>query len=210
MAVSLNPVTSGYSTGVINNNFQQIEDLLNNNFLQRDGLDPGDPNQMELDLDMNGFDILNIGYLRSTDGTPYVTEATGDARYVNVEGDTMLGSLNMANYPIVVRLPIQGDEPARKDQLDQERSERFQADQDITSGYQQGDANLQEQLTGNVPLEASAFSPISWHDQSVDNSVAIPDNKNAWSFGPAMSVSAGQAVTIGSGSFWTIANGEIQ
>lgn len=193
MAVSLNPVTSGYSTGVINNNFQQIEDLLNNNFLQRDGLDPGDPNQMELDLDMNGFDILNIGYLRSTDGTPYVTEATGDARYVNVEGDTMLGSLNMANYPIVVRLPIQGDEPARKDQLDQERSERFQADQDITSGYQQGDANLQEQLTGNVPLEASAFSPISWHDQSVDNSVAIPDNKNAWSFGPAMSVSAGQS-----------------
>lgn len=199
MAVNLSNVASGYSTGVINNNFQQIEDLLNNNFLQRDGLDPGDPNQMELDLDMNGNDILNIGEIRSTDGTPYVTEATGDARYVNVEGDTMMGSLNMSTYPLVVRLPVQGDEPARKDQLDS-----------AIADYQAGDANLQDQLTGNVPLEASAFSPISWHDQTVDNSVNIPQNKNAWSFGPVMSVSSGQSVTIGTGSFWTIANGEVQ
>ena len=35
MAVNLSNVASGYSTGVINNNFQQIEDLLNNNFLHR-------------------------------------------------------------------------------------------------------------------------------------------------------------------------------
>ncbi|MNE65268.1 hypothetical protein D3C80_1607360 [compost metagenome] len=64
-------------------------------------------------------------------------------------------------------------------------------------------------MTGNVPLEASAFSPISWHDQSVDNSVVIPDNKNAWSFGPTMTISMGQTVTVGTDSFWTIANGEV-
>jgi hypothetical protein len=80
----------------------------------------------------------------------------------------------------------------------------------VKSGYQAGDANLQEQLTGKVPLEASAFSPVSWHDQSIDNSVTIPDNKNAWSFGPTVTISVGQSVTIGDGSYWTIANGEQQ
>jgi len=72
---------------------------------------------------------------------------------------------------------------------------------------QSADANLQNQLTGNVPLAASAFSPISWHDQVIQNSVTIPDDKNAWSFGPVMSVAQGVAVTLGEGSYWTIAEG---
>lgn len=67
------------------------------------------------------------------------------------------------------------------------------------------DANLQAQFTGNVPLAASAFSEISWHGQSVNISVSIPDAKNAWSFGPNMAIAPGQVVTIGAGSFWTIA-----
>lgn len=70
------------------------------------------------------------------------------------------------------------------------------------------DANIQEQLTGNVPLEASAFSVISWHKQTVDNSVTIPDNMNAWSFGPEITISTGQQVTIPENSYWTIANGQ--
>lgn len=75
---------------------------------------------------------------------------------------------------------------------------------------QEADANLQAQLTGNVPLEASAFSPISWHKQVIENSVDIPDDVNAWSFGPTMTIAHGQAVTIGNNSFWTIASGEQQ
>lgn len=70
------------------------------------------------------------------------------------------------------------------------------------------DANLQDQLTGTVPLEASAFSVISWHKQTVDNSVTIPDNMNAWSFGPVITVQPGQQVTIPQGSYWTIADGQ--
>lgn len=70
------------------------------------------------------------------------------------------------------------------------------------------DANLQDQLTGNVPLEASAFSEISWHGQSIDNSVTIPENKNAWSFGPSMTIANGSTVTVSAGSHWTIANGQ--
>ena len=73
-----------------------------------------------------------------------------------------------------------------------------------------GDANLQSQISGAAPLEASAFSPISWHGQVIQNSVAIPDNVNAWSFGPEMTIAAGHSVTIGENSHWTIANGEIQ
>lgn len=76
-----------------------------------------------------------------------------------------------------------------------------------TASRQEADANIQEQLTGNVPLEASAFSEISWHGQQIKNSVTIPENKNAWSFGQQMEIASGQAVTIGEGSTWTIADG---
>ena len=61
MSVDLKTIASGYSTGLINENFQQIADLLNNNFLNRDGVEPGDANQMELDLDMNGYAVINAG-----------------------------------------------------------------------------------------------------------------------------------------------------
>ena len=75
---------------------------------------------------------------------------------------------------------------------------------------QLADANLQMQISGASPLEASAFSPISWHSQEIENSVTIPENKNAWSFGPTMTIAAGQSVTIGENAHWTIANGEVQ
>ncbi|QMP84068.1 tail fiber protein [Pseudomonas phage phiB1_1] len=71
----------------------------------------------------------------------------------------------------------------------------------------EADANIQDQLTGNVPLLASAFSEISWHGQRINNSVNIPANVNAWSFGPTMTIALGQVVTVGAGASWTIANG---
>lgn len=177
MSVELKTIASGYSTGLINENFQQLADLLNNNFLNRDGLDEGDPNQMELDLDMNGNAILNFEV--GTDPGSLVNKAYVDA------GDLA----NTENWADEVQ--------ARKD-----------ADDSIRDDFSSADANIQSQLTGEVPLEASAFSPISWHDQTVDNSVTIPDEKNAWSFGPTMSVSSGVVVEVGTDSFWTIAEGQ--
>lgn len=61
MSLKTDTVSSGYSTGVINSNFEKIEDYINDNLLNRDGVTPGEPNQMEVDLDMNSQDILNIG-----------------------------------------------------------------------------------------------------------------------------------------------------
>src|SRR5690554_5034391 len=51
---------------------------------------------------------------------------------------------------------------------------------DERQARQDADANLQDQISGGTPLEASAFSEISWHGQTIENSVTIPDNVNAW------------------------------
>lgn len=59
--LQLNNVKSGYSTGIINSNFQAIEDYINNYVLNRDGVVPGEANQMNIPLDMNSKNILNIG-----------------------------------------------------------------------------------------------------------------------------------------------------
>lgn len=89
---------------------------------------------------------------------------------------------------------------------DDELRRRLQEEEDARA---EADASLQSQLSGGAPLQASAFSPISWHPQIISNSVTIPPNVNAWSFGPTMTIAAGQQVTIGNGSFWTISDGEV-
>jgi len=198
MSIELDNVASGYSTGVINSNFKKLEQYINDMLLNRDGLGEGQPNQMELDLDMNGNSILNAN-TDVTNSNSLITVGGADERYVNVTGDTLQGLLDMAGNALYVRKAVAGNEPARKDELDT-----------TISNYQSADANLQTQISGGAPLEASAFSPISWHDQVVENSVTIPENKNAWSFGPTMSVAPGQSVTVSNGSFWTIANGEVR
>jgi len=198
MSIELDNVASGYSTGVINSNFKKLEQYINDMLLNRDGLGEGQPNQMELDLDMNGNSILNAN-TDLTNSNSLITVGGADERYVNVTGDTLQGLLDMAGNALYVRKAVAGNEPARKDELDT-----------TISNYQSADANLQTQISGGAPLEASAFSPISWHDQVVENSVTIPENKNAWSFGPTMSVAPGQSVTVSNGSFWTIANGEVR
>jgi hypothetical protein len=198
MSIELNNIASGYSTPLINDNFQKLEEELNQNVLRRDGLEPGEANEMRVPLDMNSHPILNAITDPDNPGS-LVTREFADSRYVNLSGDTMQGSLNMDSYPVFVRIAVNGNEPARKDELDAERSQR-----------QAGDASLQRQISETQPLEASAFSPISWHKQVVENSVVIPADVNAWSFGPTMTIAQGQAVTIGNNSFWTIANGEQQ
>ena len=105
-------------------------------------------------------------------------------------------------------ITIDGVNTNLSQQIAIEKAERITADIAEANARAQGDANLQAQLIGNVPLEASAFSPISWHAQSIDNSINIPTNVNAWSFGPVITISAGQQVTIPTSSYWTIANGQ--
>lgn len=110
---------------------------------------------------------------------------------------------------------VSGQVADLKSYVDTETAARKSADGKLQAAIdseamarQKADENIQDQLTGTVPLEASAFSPISWHKQTIDNSVSIPENMNAWSFGPQITISAGQSVEIPDGSFWTIAEGQ--
>lgn len=200
MSIELNPITSGYSTGLINENFQKLEQYINDSLLNRANVSTGEPNQMEGPLDMNSNPILNIKLDPDNEGS-LLTLSDGDLRYVNTSGDVMRGSLSMGSHPITVRTAVDSTEPIRKETFDQGISS-------VQSEYQAGDANLQSQLSGATPLEASAFSEVSWHGPVIENSITIPVNKNGWSFGPTMEIAAGQSLTISDGSFWTIANGE--
>lgn len=57
--IELPAVTGSNNTSRINDNFQKIEDALNQEVLYRKGY-VGEPNEMETDLDMNGKRILNL------------------------------------------------------------------------------------------------------------------------------------------------------
>jgi hypothetical protein len=183
MALTLRQLASGmFSRVLLNSNFEKIENKVNDDLVHRQNGSA----QMQQDLDMNGNNILNLG-------DPIASLGVATKNYVDTQ-DNAFEALS------------QGRDNLLQSNIDAS----LLVIENVESGYQAGDANLQAQLTGNIPLEASAFSPVSWHDQSIDNSVTIPDNKNAWSFGPTVTISAGQSVTIGDGSYWTIANGEQQ
>ncbi|QVJ12689.1 hypothetical protein [Pseudomonas phage PSA11] len=193
--ITLQNITSGYNVTKINYNFDVIEQSINEDILHL----KGGNNTMLQDLDMNSYALLNV----KTDVTnpdSLLTVADGDVRYYNITGDTLEGTFNAGQQRMTnLRKATAPTEAVRKQELDEEAAARAA-----------GDASLQEQLNGTNPPMGSAFSVISWHGQHVTNSIDIPDNVNAWSFGPTMTIDAGQVVTIGDNSFWTIANGEVQ
>lgn len=193
--IVLTPITSGYNLAKINANFAKVQDSINEEVVHN----IGGNNVMHQDLDMNGFDLLNVNIDPDNPGS-LLTKEAADLLYYNVSGDTLTGPMQVGGNTITgLKAPVEPTEAVRKQELDEEVSARVA-----------GDVSLQEQLVGTNPPMGSAFSVISWHDQSVTNSITIPNNKNAWSFGPTVTVASGQVVTIGSGSFWTIANGEVQ
>lgn len=193
--IVLSPITSGYNVSKINLNFTKIANVINNEVLHL----TGGNNTMQQDLDMNNNALLNVR-TNMDDPESLLTVADGDLRYYNIDGDTLEGTLNAGDHFITgLPLPVNPTDAVRKQEFDAEVSARVSADQ-----------SLQDQLNGTTPPMASAFSEISWHGQNISNSIVIPDNVNAWSFGPTMTVDVGQTVTIGTNSFWTVANGEVQ
>lgn len=190
--IVLTPITSGYNLSKINTNFDVLEDVINNDVLHV----LGGNNTMYQDLDMNSHALLNV-VTNPDNPDSLLTVADGDARYYNIAGDTLEGILDAGGNTITgLKAAEAPTEAVRKLEFDQE-----------VNGRVAGDIALQDQLNGTNPPMGSAFSMISWHDQIIPNSIAIPDNKNAWSFGPTITIATGQFVVIGANSFWTIANG---
>lgn len=68
MKITLNDVTSIDSITTINDNFDKIEQALQNQVLYRDNPD-GEPNTVESPIDLNGQDILNVGKIGTGTGT---------------------------------------------------------------------------------------------------------------------------------------------
>jgi len=183
------------------NNFGQ--EVLNNSFLQllyivHESLDGFFPEGYTIQSAIRFIEDATI------DGNLYVN---GKAEVTDSDQSVPDSVVNFREGDDRYKEPLESEVIERKQEDYNIRDELRSEDSRIRSEFGAADANIQSQLTGEVPLEASAFSPISWHDQGIQNSIIIPDNKNAWSFGPVMSVAPGAAVTVGEGSYWTIAEG---
>ena len=59
MAIELDDITSGYNLSKINENFQKVEDYINDKVLARAETEVAGEAKMERDLDMDGYTILN-------------------------------------------------------------------------------------------------------------------------------------------------------
>lgn len=75
--IIINDIASGYaSTTALNASFNAIEDHFNNKVLYRNN-PGGEPNQMESNIDMNGYNIINTENISVTsltvNGVDYLT-----------------------------------------------------------------------------------------------------------------------------------------
>lgn len=86
---TLNNIGSGFNRSIINDNFEKIEDALNNKVLKRSGVLPSDNNSMEEDLDMNSNRILNTP-------SPIRDADVANKGYV----DGQVGSINIAQAEV--------------------------------------------------------------------------------------------------------------
>ena len=184
------------------NNFGQ--EVLNNSFLQllyivHESLDGFFPEGYTIQSAIRFIEDATI------DGNLYVN---GKAEVTDSDQSVPDSVVNFREGDDRYKEPLESEVIERKQEDSNIRDELRSEDSSIRSEFGAADANIQSQLAGEVPLEASAFSPISWHDPIIENSVTIPENKNAWSFGPTINIDAGQTITLGLNSFWTIANGD--
>jgi hypothetical protein len=193
MSFNLSTIATGYNVSILNNNFTSVANQFNTYALYSSG----GQNVMSQDLDMNGYTLLNMA-TNPSEGSSMVTVSYVNSTFLPFSGGTLTGPLNMAGNAIT-NLPeaTSPSSPALYSDITTEAAARTLAD-----------TALQAEISGGAPLTASAFSPISWHAQVINNSVTIPANVNAWSFGPTITIGTGQTITIGTGSYWTIANGQ--
>ena len=75
--ITISDIASGYlSTASLNATFNTLEDHFNNQVLYRNN-PSGEPNQMENDLDMNNYDLLNVGDIQADSVTVNGVEVIG-------------------------------------------------------------------------------------------------------------------------------------
>lgn len=112
MKIELNDVTNIDSVNTINSNFDKIVNELQDKVLYRDN-PVGEPNTLENNLDMNGFDIINVKDVYSTNGRWATIEEMLDLNaqaltYKNQALQYSLDSLSYKNEVSDIAIEVQG------------------------------------------------------------------------------------------------------
>lgn len=147
-------------------------------------------------------------YIVFADGAAFIRENldTQNTQFLHlaqelVEGrsiDGFYGDLSMNGYRITnLGAPVADNDAVRKVYVDTLVG-------DETSARQAADASLQSQITAATPVLANEMSVVTWHGQTITNSVDVPDGVNAFSIGPQITIAPGQSVNLGAGSYWNI------
>lgn len=112
MKIELNDVTNIDSVNTINSNFDKIVNELQDKVLYRDN-PVGEPNTLESNLDMNGFDIINVKDVYSANGRWATIEEMLSLNaqaltYKNQALQYSLDSLNYKNEVSDIAIEVQG------------------------------------------------------------------------------------------------------
>ncbi len=139
--ITLKPIRSGYNLSKINNNFETIEEVINDEVLHTEGGN----NTMSQQLDMNANKLLNVGY--PTSGS--------DGANKNYVDDTVLDQTNEINY-LKDRVTVVEDElvvvDERIDSLEANVQNGFVVKGSFESGFKYelyGDVGIYDDGLGN-------------------------------------------------------------
>ena len=105
--IVLEDVRSGYNLSAINTNFDRVEQVINDNMLSRDGVG-NNPNEMKVDLDMNGKRIYNL---------PVPVLDHEAARLEDVKNQNVGGQYNKTLRVNDLNIPAFPDKNARANRL---------------------------------------------------------------------------------------------
>jgi hypothetical protein len=81
MALELEQLCSGYNLRQINDNFQRIENFLNDDVVKREIVEGVDDNEMRTNLDMNQFMIVNTSRVISAETLDLALQILEDMGY---------------------------------------------------------------------------------------------------------------------------------
>lgn len=158
--VELDTISSGYNLAKINNNFQKIEDELNNKVLYRDS-PVGEPNHMDVNLDMNGHSILNASKISTSTleigGVPVVPESSVIDPF-NGTREALRRSYTEAGYP-----PVSGSFEVGGTVTTTTQVLLFESD---GKGYSWGGALPKTVPAGSTPASTGGVSSGAWTDRS--------------------------------------------
>ena len=173
MTLELDTIGSGHSTSKINTNFQKIEDSINDDVLKRE-IEVGDANEMRTHLDMNQNPVVNAS-TDVEDPSSLLTVGDADARYYNIEGDTLEGDLNAGGNKITgVPNPEDTNDATNKGFVDAEVSSvRSEAQ---TLYVKLAGDTMQNPLAGPDSIQASHYMPQLQVTEAIDaRMISAPD-----------------------------------